>query len=137
METGANRLQLDNETPPIMPTRRHYNDESINLTDKRYWLEYHTQNNRKTLGTQYHLIPPTSISPEIAQARNLVPFREWTYLAQDEHSLHGPFNFATLNNQKTRDRIATTDWKLLIAARKEYDCPTASIPSSPRSYRDD
>jgi hypothetical protein len=101
----------------------HFNDNSVNLPDKRYWLEYHSHHNQKTLGTQYHLIPPTSVSSEIARARNLVPYREWIYLAQPSHSLHGPFNFSTLNNRKTRDRVSNTDWSLLISAKDKYDCP--------------
>jgi hypothetical protein len=102
---------------------QHFNDNAVNLVDKRYWLEYHSHKNRKTLGTQYHLIPPTSVSPEIARTRNLVPFCEWVYLSQPNLLLHGPFNFATVHNRKTRDRISTTDWNLLIAAKDQYDSP--------------
>jgi hypothetical protein len=101
---------------------QHYNDESVNLTEKRYWLEYHSQHNQKTLGSQYHLIPPTTLSSDIALTRNLVPYREWIYLSQHHQVLHGPFNFATLNNRKTRDRISATDWNLLISAKDIYDC---------------
>jgi hypothetical protein len=100
----------------------HNNDQSVNLTDKRYWLEYHSSNKYKTLGTRYHLIPPTSVSPEIAKNRNLVPFREWIYLSQPGQYIHGPFEFATIHNRKTRDRISHTDWSLLIEAKETYDC---------------
>jgi hypothetical protein len=101
----------------------HFNDKTVNLTDKRYWLEYHSHENRKTLGVQYHLIPPTSVSSDIARARNLVPFCAWVYLSQPNHLLHGPFNFSTVNNRKTRDRISTMDWNLLIASKDQYDSP--------------
>jgi hypothetical protein len=102
---------------------QHFNDESVNLTDKRHWLEYHAHENQKTLGVHYHLIPPTALSPDIARTRNLVPYREWVYLTQEDKVLHGPFNFSTLHNRKTRDRISDTDWNLLIAARNKYDLP--------------
>jgi hypothetical protein len=71
---------------------QHYNDNSVNLTDQRYWLEYHSRDNQKTLGSRYHLIPPTSVSPDIARTRNLVPFREWIYLSQEDQLIHGPFD---------------------------------------------
>jgi hypothetical protein len=110
---------------------QHFNDDSVNLTEKRYWLEYHSHHNKKkTLGTQYHLILPSSISPDIAQTRNLVPYREWMYLFPDTQFLHGPFNFATINNRKTRDRISTTDWKLLISEKDKYDCPPPQFSHS-------
>jgi hypothetical protein len=80
---------------------------SVNLTDKRYWLEYHSRPNQKILGTQYHLILPTSISPEISGTiNNLAPFHEWIYLLQPDHLCHRPFNFVTLNHRKARDRIS-------------------------------
>jgi hypothetical protein len=102
---------------------QHYNDNFVNLNNKHYWLEYHSNPNQKTLVSQYHLIPPTSVSLDIAQTGNLVPFCEWIYLLQSDHLFHGPFNFAMLNNHKTRDHIATTDWNLLIAAKDRYNCP--------------
>jgi hypothetical protein len=53
---------------------QHFIDSSVNLTDQRFWLEYHSTSNSKTLGSQYHLIPPTSLSPKVTKARNLVPY---------------------------------------------------------------
>jgi hypothetical protein len=38
---------------------QHCNDDPINLPDKRYWLEYHTQDNRKTLA-RYTVSPATT-----------------------------------------------------------------------------
>jgi hypothetical protein len=35
-------------------------------------------------------------------------------------TIHGSFNFATLNNRKTRDRIADTDWQALQHQDKLY-----------------
>jgi hypothetical protein len=109
---------------------QHYNDNSVNLTDQRYWLENHSRDNQKTPGSRYHLIPPTSVSPDIAGTRNLVPFREWIHLSQEDRLIHRPFDFATLNNCKTRDCISNTDWNLLIAARDRYDCPAPQFRHS-------
>jgi hypothetical protein len=109
---------------------QHFNDNSVNLTDQRFWLEYHSTSNAKTLGSQYHLIPPTSVSSEIAKARNLVPYREWIYLSHAENLLHGPFDFATLNNRQTRDRLSDTEWQLLISAKDRYDCPPPAFRHS-------
>jgi hypothetical protein len=109
---------------------QHFNDDSVNLTDQKFWLEYHSIANSKTLRSQYHLIPPSSVSSEVAKARNLVPYREWVYLSQADNLLHGPFNFATLHNRKTQDRVANTDWQLLIAAKDQYDCPPPAFRHS-------
>jgi hypothetical protein len=100
----------------------HFNDSSVDLADKRYWLEYHSHENHKTLGVQYHLIPPSALSEEIARTRSLVPYREWVYLSKNENVIHGPFNFSNVHNRKTRDRISVQDWNLLIASRSQYDC---------------
>ena len=35
--------------------------------------------------------------------------------------LLGPFNFATINGRKTRDRIAREHWQLLLDRRGRYD----------------
>lgn len=100
----------------------HVNDASVNLTEKRFWLEYHYASNVKTIGSRFHLIQPSAVSGKIARDRNLTPYREWVYLQQDEILIHGPFNFATVNNRKTRDQISAVDWNILIAGRSKYDC---------------
>jgi hypothetical protein len=43
----------------------------------------------------------------------LTPYREWVQLDDTSITLHGPFNFATMNNRKTRDRVAKADWLVL------------------------
>jgi hypothetical protein len=45
------------------------------------------------------------------------------YLLQPDQVLHGPFNFLTLNNRKTRDPILTMDWNLLIATQEKHNHP--------------
>jgi hypothetical protein len=80
---------------------QHFNDASVDLNNKRYWLEYHSHENQKTLGLKYHLIPPTALSPKLARTRNFVPYCEWVYLSQPDQVLHRPFNFSTIHNGKT------------------------------------
>jgi hypothetical protein len=100
----------------------HKNDEQTNLQDKRYWLEYHAADSTKTLSSRYHLLAPSAVSAKVAKSRNLVPYREWLNLRQDDCTLHGPFEFSTINGRKTRDRINTVDWDILISAKSKYDC---------------
>ena len=35
--------------------------------------------------------------------------------------INGPFNFATLNGRKTKDRISEFDWNKLIQSNDKYD----------------
>jgi hypothetical protein len=35
--------------------------------------------------------------------------------------IHGPFEFATINNRLTRDRISVDDWTQLTIASSKYD----------------
>ena len=49
----------------------------------------------------------------------LIPYREWVQIDDPAVAIHGPFNFATLNNRKTRDRISEADW-LVLQNRKQY-----------------
>jgi hypothetical protein len=51
----------------------------------------------------------------------LFPFSQWLNLLHDSTFIHGPFEFATINGRKTRDRISDADWKQLIAAKDKYD----------------
>jgi hypothetical protein len=99
---------------------QHRHDDSVNLPDKRFWLEYHAAASAKTLSSRYHLLTPSTVNPQIALNRNLVPYREWIQLRHDDRLIHGPFDFSTLNGRKTRDRISTTDWDILISSKAQY-----------------
>ena len=46
--------------------------------------------------------------------KSLIPFEKWSYIGRENIFIHGPFNFATLNGRKTKDRISELDWKKLI-----------------------
>ena len=47
-------------------------------------------------------------------------YREWANLNDPEVHIHGPFEFATLNQRKTRDRVSIVDWHILVQQRAKY-----------------
>jgi hypothetical protein len=105
---------------------QHHNDNQVYITDQQFWLEYYQSDHAKSLSTDYHIIQPSEVTTKIAKSRNLIPYREWSYINHSEVFLHGPFNFATNNEQKTRDRISQVDWNLLRSMHTHYnnDPPT-------------
>ena len=60
-----------------------------------------------------HLICPSDMSEAHAARCKFVPFRWWLNLMHSDTYIHGPFNFATVNGQKIRDRISKSDWDVL------------------------
>jgi len=91
----------------------HPDDKFYNARNQRYWLEYHPKlcepdphRQRST-----HLIRPSSQSPSYATAEGLLPFRQWVRLTNSDTYITGPFDWATVNNRKSRDRISTTHLK--------------------------
>ena len=91
----------------------HVDDHDISLVNKRYWLEYHKLNSNVELHSKYHLITPTALSHQVANSKSLVPYREWLHINDTKTFLHGPFNFAKVNNRKTWYHINITDWDIL------------------------
>jgi hypothetical protein len=99
----------------------HHRDKQHDITHRRYWLEYHESNSHKSISVDYHIIQPSQYSESVATSKRLTPYREWINIDDPDILLHGPFNFATLNNRKTRDRIADTDWHILAQYKSKYD----------------
>ena len=60
-----------------------------------------------------HLIRPSAASSAYALAEGLLPFRQWVRLTNADTYISGPFDFATINNRKSRDRISTHHWTIL------------------------
>jgi hypothetical protein len=87
----------------------HHGDSTLDIRERHFWVEYHRSNSHKTLSTAYHILQPSQFSEKIALDKNLVSYREWIQLSDPSILLHGPFNFATIHDRKTRDRIAETD----------------------------
>ena len=53
----------------------------------------------------------------------LVPFRRWINLLHSGTLLHGPFEFASVNGRKTRDRHSPADWDALAKFSLLYQNP--------------
>lgn len=115
---------------------RHADDLRYNSINQRYWLQYHkAEDLRAPLdSTHTHLVRPSDTSPTFALRNNLQTLRQWVHLTHEDVYLHGPFDFATVNGRKTRDRVSIDDWKILLSLRDSYhstppslDLPTYSI----------
>jgi hypothetical protein len=91
----------------------HHRDKNLDVCTRRYWVEYHKTNSHKSISLDYHIIQPSQHSENTAMSMGLTPYREWIQINDPSITLHGPFNFATLNNRKTRDRISKADWLIL------------------------
>jgi hypothetical protein len=61
------------------------------------------------------------ISSKTATDKDLVPYREWLNLSDPTITLWGPFEFATINQRKTRDRVSSTDWSQLHFMQSKYN----------------
>jgi hypothetical protein len=128
--------KVDSTTPELPPGRflleffiEHHRDTNIDICSRQYWLEYHKSNPHKTLSVNYHILQPSQYSLEIAKSKQLVPYRELVNLDDILGvSLHGPFNFATPNNRKTKDIISAADWFALAdqSAHDQNQAPKVS-----------
>ena len=93
----------------------HTSDARYNGINQRYWLQYHSRSDISNphRESSTHLIRPSDTSEDFAARHQLVPFRQWINLTHQDTYIHGPFNFATVNGRRTRDRISEEDWKIL------------------------
>jgi hypothetical protein len=102
----------------------HYRDKQLLYEDKRFWLEYHHVVLGKQWSDKYHLLQPSDLSTKTAKDRNLQTYREWVNFNDPAVYVHGPFEFATLNKRKTRDRVSLVDWQVLVQHKGKYhDAP--------------
>jgi hypothetical protein len=99
----------------------HHRDKTLDIRDRRYWLEYHRSNSKKHIAVDYHIIQPSQFSEKTADAKHLITYREWIQLNDASILIHGPFEFAKRNNRKTRDRVSEMDWRMLIDQKGLYD----------------
>jgi hypothetical protein len=74
----------------------------------------------KSISVDYHILQPSQYSEGTSSSMGLTPYREWIQVDDPSVVLHGPFNFATLNNRKTRDRVAEQDWLVLKERQALY-----------------
>jgi hypothetical protein len=104
--------------------------------NQRYWLQYHWLHDVRTptSSSSTHLIRPSDTSEAQVSRNKLVPFRQLLNLTHTDTYIHGPFDFATVNGRKTRDRISQVDWGILALhssmfhnAAPCFDLPSYSI----------
>ena len=106
----------------------HPSDKRYNATNQRYWLHYHPllTSDIESQHHTAHLIRPTAQSSEYARKENLRTFRQWIRITNTDTYIAGPFDFATINGRKTRDRISQLHWDVL----KHYETLfTNELPS--------
>ena len=53
--------------------------------------------------------------------------KQWVTLTHTSTYIHGPFDFASVRNRKTRDRISADDWTVLYNHRTMYKKPPSKI----------
>lgn len=111
----------------------HHEDVRQNAMNQRYWLQYHPFSDitTPTSSIMTHLIRPSDTSEALAAKSHLVPFRRWLNLTHSDTYLHGPFDFATINGRRTRDRIAKADWDILSTHASQFSnsLPRFDLPS--------
>jgi hypothetical protein len=114
----------------------HHPNIRFNACNQRYWLQYHSLGDIATpsSSTSTHLIRPSDTSKAHAATHRLVPFRQWLNLTHSNTYIHGPFDFASNNSRKTRDRISQSDWDNLSKQTSmfhnplpQFDLPSYSI----------
>ena len=59
------------------------------------------------------MIKPSDSSKAYAIKNNLVVASKYINVLHEDTFIHGPFNFATVHNRKTRDWIGQEDWQVL------------------------
>ena len=93
----------------------HPSDSRYNAINKRFWLQYHSQDNfmANSTSANTHLIRPSDSSETYASRNKLLPFRKYINLTHSDTFIHGPFDFSNINNQKSWDRICQSDWDIL------------------------
>lgn len=111
----------------------HDSDTRCNGINQRYWLQYHRNDDFFTPSslTETHQIRPSPTSELYATRKQLRPFSKWVNLTHSSTYIHGPFDFATVNGIKTRDRLSEADVDVLIQHKSMYDNehPSKDLPT--------
>ncbi len=114
----------------------HPSDWHYNAINQCFWLQYHGLDEVATHqpSTDAHLIRPSDTSDSYANPHKLVPFRKWLNISHLDSFIHGPFEFASIHGQKSRDCISQDDWDILGCHTSmldnpltKFDVPTYSI----------
>jgi hypothetical protein len=80
------------------------------------------------------LVRPSPSSSGYAIRHHLVPAQKYIHLLHEDKFIHELFDFATVNNRKTRDHISKKDWQVLASFSHlfqnplpSFDVPTYSV----------
>jgi hypothetical protein len=111
-------------------------DYHYNAINTHFWLQYHSQDDilAHSTSANTHLLCLTDSSDTYANQKKLLPLWKYVNLTHLNTFIHGPFNFATINNWKSRDRIGLTKWDILKShchlfhnLIPRFDVPTYSV----------
>jgi hypothetical protein len=111
----------------------HPADCRFNAVNQRFWLQYFKESDllHQDESHEAHLVRPSSSSAAFAARNNLVTARKFIHLLHEDTFIHGPFDFATVHNRKTRDRIGQADWQILADFSHMFQnpIPSFSVPT--------
>ena len=114
----------------------HPADWRYNAVNQRFWIQYYKASdiNHPDQSSETHLVRPfgsSETSDGYAEKNNLVRARTSVYLLHEDTFIHGPFDFAVVNNRRTRDRISQVDWDVLakFSHRFRNPVPRFDVPA--------
>ena len=109
--------------------RCHPADWRFNAINQRFWLQYFKDADllHSDQVADNHLIKPSDSSAAYALKNHLVIARKFVHLLHQDTFIHGPFDFATVHNRKTRDRIGQEDWQALANHSHMFQNPVPSF----------
>ncbi len=94
-----------------------------NAINQHFLLQYRNRNT-PTFGTlDAHLITPSDTSADRAARLHLIPVHAWVNLTHGNTYIHGPFDFAIVNGQKSRDCVGQEAWDALVARQAMFSNP--------------
>ena len=95
----------------------HPADLWCNAINTSFWVQYHTLSELQSplSTTDTHLTWSSDSLEDYATQHKLVPFRKWVNLTHHNMFIHDPFEFTSVNSQKTWDYISQPDWYVLKA----------------------
>jgi len=107
----------------------HPADWCDNTVNQRYWLQLHDVDDLRhpRQASDTHLVRPSDTSDSHATRHKLMPFRKWLNICHQDTYIHGPFEFASIEGRKTRDRIAQVDWAALALHSSMFCNPVPSF----------
>jgi hypothetical protein len=101
----------------------HPADVRYNAINQCFWLQYRNRNT-PTFGTlDAHLMTPSDTSADCVAHLYLIPVSTWVNLAHGNTHIHGPFDFAIVNGQKSHDRVGQEAWDVLVAWQSMFSNP--------------